>query len=424
VVSVSASYYNYLFNRPGSTIERRSGIGAFDLYKSYSQLISSMTEDEKSKYGDYVLIKLLGDFDYNRKFLSENLLTDFKLALFYFVKNNFSSIKDENIFSPYKKDLFYKSKNSPDSDIFKRFSFEDDISFDFSIIIPSHNVEGFLEKSLGACACIEGSLCEVILIDDGSRDKTVQKATEYLKIIDNYKIISISEATGSPGTPRNVGVVSALGKYIVFLDADDSIDATNLVSLVNKTKVNNLDIGISTSFNRDECGVSKNIKLYYFQGDKNISVRKLFDTPYFSNIWNRVYKKSFLIKNNVFFPDMYISEDMLFSIKSLLSGAKFTVLEGCHYNYNYNRPLSTTSQRVGVKGFSVFENSHSIIKYIKSINPENLNENMDLVENRLSGSIKYTYSRLEDNLKLDFEKKYKKFQSLLKKELDIEMRDI
>ena len=91
----------------------------------------------------------------------------------------------------------------------------------FSIVLTSYNSEKYLKKTIKYLICQNYQNFEIILVDDGSNDKTIKiaKSFRYLKNI-KFKIIQLQH-TGSPAKSRNTGIKNAKGDYICFLDADD-----------------------------------------------------------------------------------------------------------------------------------------------------------------------------------------------------------
>jgi glycosyltransferase involved in cell wall biosynthesis len=85
-----------------------------------------------------------------------------------------------------------------------------------SIIIPTHNSENFIEEALRSVFFQTYSRIEVIVVDDGSTDSTVNTVAQY-----NKSITLLRQSNKGPGSARNAGIRLARGKYIAFLDSDD-----------------------------------------------------------------------------------------------------------------------------------------------------------------------------------------------------------
>lgn len=91
-----------------------------------------------------------------------------------------------------------------------------------SVVIPCFNAEFTIRKTLESVLNQSYSNIEVIVVDDCSTDNTISVVKTISKLHSNVSIISTNKNSGSPAQPRNLGIISAVGDYICFLDADDS----------------------------------------------------------------------------------------------------------------------------------------------------------------------------------------------------------
>ena len=95
------------------------------------------------------------------------------------------------------------------------------INVTVSIVIPVYNSEKFLEKTIKSILCQTYRALEIIFINDGSSDKSLDILQKYSRIDKRVSIISIENS--GPATARNIGIDHATGKYICFFDSDDYI---------------------------------------------------------------------------------------------------------------------------------------------------------------------------------------------------------
>ena len=112
-----------------------------------------------------------------------------------------------------------------------------------SIIIPAHNVEKYIRKCLASVInqSFDKSFYEVIVINDCSHDKTLKIINEYSKRYKNFYLINNKKIEG-PGFSRNHGIKVAKGKYILFLDGDDSLYYDALKILYTKATLYKTDV--------------------------------------------------------------------------------------------------------------------------------------------------------------------------------------
>jgi glycosyltransferase involved in cell wall biosynthesis len=109
-----------------------------------------------------------------------------------------------------------KSGNSPDPEL-------------FSVVIPAHNAEAYIDAQLAALAAqVDAPQFEVIVVDNMSTDRTADRASQYADRLE-LRIVAATNGRGA-AYARNVGVENARGSYIVFIDADDVADASLLAA--------------------------------------------------------------------------------------------------------------------------------------------------------------------------------------------------
>lgn len=209
-----------------------------------------------------------------------------------------------------------------------------------SIIVPVYNCEKYLKR------CIESVInqtykdWELILIDDGSTDKSYDICLEYKKKYKN--IIALHQDNKGVGEARNYGIEKAIGKYCMFIDGDDYIEQETLNILSNEIKKNDYQIifygNYNYIFSHDRyirIGENK-YKEYEFNNNeefKKIYI-ELFNKFLVNQVWNKIYKKSFIDEIGISFPkEMNYSEDIIFNIKLYKNLKKGKVLNKSLYNY-------------------------------------------------------------------------------------------
>ena len=121
-----------------------------------------------------------------------------------------------------------------------------------TIIIPVFNAQNYIESCLDSCfnQDLQPFEYEIIIINDGSTDKTLEKVSAYTKTHANLHIRT-QENKGN-GAARNAGSALAKGKYIHFLDADDFIAINTLGTLINLQEQHHLDMLVFSSCNTNQ----------------------------------------------------------------------------------------------------------------------------------------------------------------------------
>ncbi|OTG86721.1 hypothetical protein B9T31_06915 [Acinetobacter sp. ANC 4558] len=397
VDKIEEIFYHYRFGRPGSTIERRQGTGAFEMYKSYDNIVDYLKKHNLyDEYITFVMYKAVGDYFYNSKFISDDLKNDFKEKLANLIQAH--KINNYGLFSENARkflDILKTFKNPTPSNLTL-----DESKPTVSIIIPCHNVETYLSRCLDSILKQHLQDIEIIIINDGSTDGTLDIIKRYYSENPSIKVINCNIPSGNAGTPRNMGMCIAKGEYIGFVDADDWVTPSMFEKLYESAKNEKAEIASQSGFFRHDGKVADPQKINYIEISKSENREKAFESSYFSNIWNRIYKTE-LIKNNcIYFPRIYLAEDMSFSFVAHAFAQKTKKVNGSWYYYNYNRKDSTTELRMGRKGFEILRSFYDVSKYFKSFKIYDQYA-AHLVYKKIN-SLWYTYDRMEKDLKDEF----------------------
>ena len=202
-----------------------------------------------------------------------------------------------------------------------------------SVIIPVYNVEQFLPQCLNSIIHQTYTNLEILIVDDGSTDKSCEIYEKFAKHDKRIKIIYQQNIGVSAA--RNNGLSHATGDYIHFMDSDDYIDLDYYEKLITANKNINADIIAG-------CVVSQNGSFYEIEyKTKSILTsltEKFIATNALSNcvIWRYLFKKSFLQKNHLVFAIGRIFEDMLFIPDTMRMANCVLTVPGTYYHYVYN----------------------------------------------------------------------------------------
>lgn len=227
-----------------------------------------------------------------------------------------------------------------------------------SIIIPVYNVEKYLERCLDSIINQTYKNLEIIVVDDGSLDKSSDICDKYANIDNRIKVIH--KKNGGLASARNAGMKVATGEFILFVDSDDWIILKAVEELLDIAIYNNVDfvrfIPVSAGYPDRPDGTPINFGTEDFMENGIYNKQKiisdiyprLFVTPQLTMgpivaAWRSLYNRKFLIDNNLYFDeDVKYSEDAIFSAKVVYKCDKFYYLKGgYYYNYFYN-PSSIT----------------------------------------------------------------------------------
>ena len=247
-----------------------------------------------------------------------------------------------------------------------------------SIIIPIYNHEKYLRECLDSVVNQTMNDIEIICINDGSTDGSLDILKEYAVQDDRIKVID-KENTGV-GPSRNVGLECVSGEYVMFLDSDDILRNNACEVAYEKIKESNSDI-LSFGwhvFTDTDNSVYKKISKDYKLVDKNISFLNndwenalKTDHPY---LWNKIYKTDF-IKGYRFLKIKFFAEDVDMIYKLFNRCNKITLIEDVLYKHRIsgqNRSLKRDLKTLFIvwKSFAVcifdllFNNNYNLYKIL------------------------------------------------------------
>ena len=222
-----------------------------------------------------------------------------------------------------------------------------------SVIMPAHNVERFVEQAIGSVLNQTLKDFELIIVDDGSTDRTLEICRRIAHDEPRIKIIEQKENHG-PGPARNLALDHAIGEFIFFLDADDLILDQALEKLINTARSNDAEVVHCNRFLRRNVNADGSINgaellktdpkphVGFLTSDLNLRLEKTYSNfDMWIQIWLNLYRRDFLERNALCFPDM-IGEDEPFFIAVLCCAERFLCVQD-HF-YVYNRRLGSETQ--------------------------------------------------------------------------------
>lgn len=207
----------------------------------------------------------------------------------------------------------------------------------FSIIIPVYNVEEYIERCLDSVFNQSFKDFEVILVDDGCTDKSIEKAKKYDLTIIKSAHEGVSEA-------RNIGVKKAHGQYLLFLDSDDYWEK-DLLKELDKSTENNPDV---IRFQIQTVNDNKEITKYEEETFENSPGKKAFEKivkfHFIDSCWCYAYKMSYYKKEKFAFKKGTVHEDFGLVPLIILKAKKVNSIKYIGYDY-YRRSGSIMNNK-------------------------------------------------------------------------------
>ena len=218
-------------------------------------------------------------------------------------------------------------------------------SIDLSVIIPVYNVEKYLPHCLESVLIQADNNIEVIAINDGSIDKSPEILDQYATQYPSLKIIN--QPNQGVSAARQKGITVAHGKYILFLDADDFLEASSLNILYKTATEADADMVLMDyyTYNPDDQKKTYIQQTSIHQYSQASLLKQMFCAERAWAVWSYIAKKELheTIKYNLV-SDLSIGEDAVYTTQIVLAAHKITSINKPLINY-VSRPDSVTQQK-------------------------------------------------------------------------------
>ena len=246
-----------------------------------------------------------------------------------------------------------------------------------SIIIPNYNNASFIKKSIESIINQTYKNTQIIIVDDGSTDNSKEVINRIIEKNASKEIIFLKQYNSNGAIARNRGLEFANGKYVFFLDSDDYMAEDNVLEkMINDIKENDLLIGNYNIIDFQDSIIKK----YQLNNDDIINVSDCYKYSMISPVpSNKLFKKDIIDKNNIYFSNVRIGQDLNFYLKYLSCCRNIITV---NYNiYNYRMVNTGVTKSVGYNIFDMVKCFEEIEKYyIQNNNQLNYNKYISLVK--------------------------------------------
>jgi FkbM family methyltransferase len=233
-----------------------------------------------------------------------------------------------------------------------------------SVIVAAYNVEKYISQCLDSLVYQTLAGVEIIAIDDASTDKTRDILEQYAALHSNLRVVALDANVGSASV-RNVGLQHARGTYVTFLDGDDWADVRMceiLHEAISSVDAEVVSAGATVLYDDDVKSfgplfdhhirgrISEFAKQYCFSLAQEPAALRLEQVA-----WSKIYKRSFLTKNDIKFADGYtLCEDIPFHVECMIKAKRLRVIDDPVVFYRRNRPGQLTAL-TDKRKFEVFD---------------------------------------------------------------------
>lgn len=214
-----------------------------------------------------------------------------------------------------------------------------------SVIIPVYEGEKYIRRCVKSLIDQTYKNLEIILVDDGSQDRSLEICNEISKEDNRIKVYH--HGNKGVSVTRNVGLDQATGDYVLFLDVDDWIEKTMIINMVRKMEECDASIGICGFYYADDNKTRECLA----NDSKGVEVNEFFEQYFWElyentvifNIGTKIYKRDVIEKYNLrFHTDMVIYEDIIFSLEYFEKIKKIYMVSDAFYYYYQGNISSAT----------------------------------------------------------------------------------
>lgn len=232
-----------------------------------------------------------------------------------------------------------------------------------SVIVPVYNVEAYLEKCVNSIMKQSAADFELILVDDGSTDKS-GGICDSLKENDS-RIRVIHQENSGLGAARNMGIENAAGEWLLFADSDDYIQENTLEKSLEAGKALNADIVVFGFQSVNEAGEVLSKFVDDVPKGQSFSAEMCPDMLLGAPVaWNRLYRRSVFADTGIRYPGRAWFEDIRTTPKLLTRAKRVVYIEDVLYNY-LMRDGSITKNSKADRNIEIIEAFDDTIGYFK-----------------------------------------------------------
>lgn len=235
-----------------------------------------------------------------------------------------------------------------------------------SIIVPVYNVEKYLPKCLDSLINQTFKDIEIICVNDGSPDNSLQILNDYAK--KDVRVRIIEKENGGLFSARHEGMKYIRGKYVIFVDSDDWVSENLVEKCLNAAAYDNPDVVVFGAFSVRE----KNGKVICNRGGYDFAKipakferKNIFKYP--PTAWSKMYRADFLKQHNIRFQEIKNGEDQLFFIHSMLCAGKIKPVRENLYYYIKSRAGAITAVKKKTSLSPVF-NCYAVDELLCNLN--------------------------------------------------------
>ena len=206
---------------------------------------------------------------------------------------------------------------------------------EISVIIPCYNRERFIADCIKSISAQSFKDIEIILVDDGSTDSSLDIAKNIQK--QDSRIIIITQSNQGVATARNTGLKNATAPYIMWCDSDDFYDENmceRMLATIQHSKSDIVECATKVIYDNLDESLKQDVERYLRL--KMVNKHKMNDWIIINSdasLWNKIYKREIVDKGNICFPEGVVYEDAYFNDVYMVNCESISFLNERLYNY-------------------------------------------------------------------------------------------
>lgn len=231
-----------------------------------------------------------------------------------------------------------------------------------SVIIPVYNVENLLPRCLDSLIAQTLKEIEIICVDDGSKDNSLEVLRKYEAL--DSRITVVSQENKRQGGARNTGMSMAKGEYIGFVDSDDYVDKDYYWELYNAAVSNGADMACCGII-KHKAHITKYVAKYegsHSFSDQNAKFKICNCPPDFHPV-NKIYSMAMLQKTGLRFQERVCYEDVAFVSRAIYNANAIVTVPGTLYHYMYNGESTVKSKQTPQKQYDMYNARKGFVEF-------------------------------------------------------------
>ena len=281
-----------------------------------------------------------------------------------------------------------------------------------TVVIPAYNVENYIEKCVESILKQSYTCSEIIVVDDGSTDKTPMLIDKIAKC--NPLIRVIHKENAGVSSARNDGIELSHGDYIVFVDGDDWLAPDFVDYMISLVRESDADFGLSINCftQKDEPQVQQAFKKILSPVE---GAALLLSPTVIVGCWNKIYKKSMLINQGIrFSTQLFYGEGLNFITLVAQKSNRIAVGNRKVYYYRRNNAMSATT-KFNIKSIYNGEQALNMIENSFAEHSEELDDMMLL--HRAMYNFGAVVKIINNNKKSEYKENYTRWMSFNRKNI-------